>query len=183
MSEIASLVRHLAGRGVTTLKLCEVTSVDTKARTIDCQPLDETAPILDCSLQADREGAEGLTLYPKVGSLVVVGLVDGSVSGVALLADELDTLELRIGKMSLSVSADGITINDGTLGGLVKVETLVSQLNTLQREVNSLKRAFSTWVPSLGDGGTALKGAVTSWASKPVQLTQRPDIEDDKIKH
>ena len=93
MSQIASLIRSLAGRSSSVLKVCEVTSLDRGARTIDCQPLDETAPILGASLQADSGGTQGLTLYPKVGSLVIVGLVEGTPLGVVLLADELNTLK------------------------------------------------------------------------------------------
>ena len=183
MSEIASLVKQLAGRGVSTLKFSEVTSVDRTTRTIDCQPLDESAPILGCTLQADGEGTQGLTLFPKVGSLVIVGLVDGGEAGVTLLSDELDALELQIGDQRIEVTKDGITLNEGKLGGLINIADLTSKLNTLERDLNALKQALSSWTPVPQDGGASLKASVASWAGQQLQLSQRRDYEDTKVKH
>lgn len=183
MSQIASIIQQLSGTSSPYLKVCQVTAVDRTARTVDCEPLDESAPLLGCNLQGDQEGEEGLVLFPKVGSIVLVGLVEGADTGAVLLTDELDDLELHIGKMSFSVSAEGISFNEGKLGGLVKIETLTKRLNTIEQDINELKQALTTWIPSLGDGGTALKGVITSWAGKPLTRTKRTDYEDEKVKH
>lgn len=183
MSQIASLVRQLSGRTSPTLSLCTVTSVDRSARTVDCQPLDESAPILGVSLQGDSEGEDGLLLLPKVGAYVIVGFVDGQDTGAVLLTDELDALELKIGSQTLVVTEAGITLNGGKLGGVVKIEKLTQRLNAIEREINALKSALGGWTPIPSDGGAALKGATASWAGKTLQLTKKSDYEDEKVKH
>lgn len=183
MSQIASIIRSLAGHSSSVLKVCEVTSLDRGARTIDCQPLDETAPILGASLQADSGGTQGMTLYPKVGSLVIVGLVEGTPLGAVLLADELDELEVQIGDQQVQVTREGITINGGKLGGLIKIAELTSKINTLERDLNALKQVLTSWTPVPQDGGASLKASAASWAGQQLQLTQRGDYEDTKIKH
>lgn len=180
MSQIASIIRSLAGRSSSVLKVCEVTSLDRGARTIDCQPLDETAPILGASLQADSGGTQGLTLYPKVGSLVIVGLVEGTPLGAVLLADELN---VQIGDQQISITREGITLNEGKLGGIIKIADLTSKINTLERELNTLKQVLTSWTPVPQDGGASLKASAASWAGRQLQLTRQSDYEDTKVKH
>ena len=174
MSQIAKLIGQLSGGAP---------SVDRDARAVDCEPLDESAPILGCSLQGDQEGEEGFLLLPKVGCYVIVGLVDGQDTGVVLLTDELDALEVKIGDKTLVFSSEGIVFNGGDLGGLIKVEELTTKLNTIEQDINSLKQALSSWTPIPSDGGAALKAAVTSWAAKQLKQSKRSDYEDKLIKH
>ena len=76
MSQIAKLIGQLSGGAPAVLKACIVTYVDREARAVDCEPLDESAPILGCSLQGDQEGEDGFLLLPKVGSYVIVSSTD-----------------------------------------------------------------------------------------------------------
>lgn len=183
MSQIAELIRRLSGDKDALLKLCTVTSVDRATRTVDCEPLDESAPILGVSLQGDQEGDNGFLLLPKVGSYVIVGLVDGQDTGAVLLTDELDALEVKIGDQSLTITAEGIIFNGGELGGLVNVEGLTSRLNAIEADINDLKQALTSWIPISGDGGGALKGSISPWAGKRLKQTKRGDYEDSKVKH
>lgn len=183
MSQIARLIGQLSGTTTPVLKACIVTAVDRTSRSIDCEPLDESAPILGCSLQGDQEGEEGFLLLPKVGSYVIVGLVDGQDTGAVLLTDTLEALELKIGDKTLHFTSEGIVFNGGDLGGLIKVEELTTKLNTIERDINSLKQAISTWTPIPSDGGAALKAAITSWAGKQLQQSRRGDYEDPNVKH
>ena len=183
MSQIAKLIGQLSGSAPAVLKVCTVTSVDRDARAIDCEPLDESAPILGCSLQGDQEGEEGFLLLPKVGGYVIVGLVDGQDTGVVLLTDELDALDVKIGDKTLRITHEGIVFNGGDLGGLIKVEELTAKLNAIEQDINDLKHAFSGWIPSPSDGGAALKASITSWAGKPLQQSKRSDYEDPNVKH
>ena len=73
--------------------------------------------------------------------------------------------------------------NDKSNGGLVKVKELTSKINALEASLNDLKSVFGTWTPAAQDGGAALKGAITDWASKELTVTQRTDIENPKVTH
>lgn len=82
----------------------------------------------------------------------------------------------------LSITFDNIEFNGGSLKGLVKLDSIVSKLNTVENDLNTIKTAFTTWVPVSMDGGAALKTATTSWASSTLTPTVATDLENTKIK-
>lgn len=183
MSNIPDIIKHLAGRQEATLQICVVDSVDRAARTADCSPLNEGAPLLGCNLQACQDSQHGLIVYPKVGSYVLVGLLEGLSAGLVLLTDEVDEVEIKIGERSLQMTSEGIVCNGGQLGGLIKIEGLTSRLNAIEDDINRLKQTLSTWTPISSDGGAALKAAAASWSARPLAKTKRGDYENELIKH
>lgn len=84
--------------------------------------------------------------------------------------------------LKILVICDQVTFNGGTLGGMVKVNDLVTRLNTIEQDINVLKTAFSAWVVVPTDGGAALKTAATAWYSQQLQPTQVNQLENIKIK-
>ena len=79
---IQEAIRKMAAAGTEPYcKVCTVDAVDEDARTVDCTPLDEGAPLVGVNLQANQECGEGVVLFPAVGSYVVVGVVGGSGGG------------------------------------------------------------------------------------------------------
>lgn len=84
--------------------------------------------------------------------------------------------------LKILVICDQVVFNNGTLGGMVKLNDLVAKLNTLESDINTLKAAFSSWVVVPNDGGAALKTAATSWYSQQLQPTKAVDLENPKIK-
>ena len=97
-------------------KVCTVDTVDEKARTVDCTPLDEGAPLLGVNLQAGQESEEGVVLFPAVGSYVVVAFLAPAVA-VIVLCEKVDKIALRIGQTTAEL-VDGqidIAIQDKTI--------------------------------------------------------------------
>lgn len=203
MDNIRDAIRQLAQSGTQTVSLvCTVDAVDKDARTIDCTPIDESAPLLGVNLQANQESQWGFVLFPKVGSYVVVGFVADGSAGVVLLTDEVESAAITVkgeqettatldesgvtikvaDNTSAVLSKDGITLNGGSLGGLVKVQDLTTRLNNIENDINSLKQVFSAWSPVPQDGGAALKASVASWAGQSLTLTKRNDYENEKVK-
>ena len=84
--------------------------------------------------------------------------------------------------LKILVKCDNIVFNDGTLGGMVVLDNLVQDLNSIKSDINDLKSAFASWVVVPNDGGQALKTAATSWYSQQLQPTQPADLENEKIK-
>jgi hypothetical protein len=81
--------------------LAKVTAVDKTNNTIDCEPLDDSAELIEVRLQA-RSG-KGMVLYPVVGSDVVVSFFSkddafvsmvGEVESVALESQNESLLQL-----------------------------------------------------------------------------------------
>jgi hypothetical protein len=77
------------------------------------------------------------------------------------------------------------TFNKGDLGGIPKVIPLTTAISDIQKDINQLKQIFNAWTPAWGDGGTALKTALTAanYPTSQLQVTQQADIEDVKVKH
>lgn len=183
MGNIGQMIKALARQGANIeAQLCTVTAVDAAARTVDCEPLDESAPLLGVNLQANQGLTSGMVLIPKVGSYVIVALMNDGVNGCVIATEEVERMELVIGEARVEVTEDGIVLNGGGLGGLVKVEALTARLNGIEESINELKAALSGWVPVSQDGGAALKGAISSWASETLVLTERGDYENEKVK-
>lgn len=199
MSEIARRIRAIAERGTEIeSRICLVTAVDEQARTVDCEPLDESAPILGVNLQANQEQETGVVIYPKVGSHVIVSMMSGGTGGCVIATEEVDHIEVAIGElrakidselarveigmMSAELSREGIVLNGGHHGGLVKVEALTGRLNAIERDINELKRAMGGWTPAPQDGGAALKGAIATWVGAELTETVRGDYENEQVK-
>ena len=203
MNNIKETIRQLAQGGRQSVSLvCTVDAVDKTARTVDCTPLDESAPLLGVNLQANQGSTFGVVTFPKVGSYVVVGFVADGAAGVVLLTDEVESVEVVISDDTARISADkdgvcvlmgddtsaeltkeGIILNGGGFGGVVKVEQLTEHINTIENDINELKNIFSSWVAVPQDGGAALSALVMTWASSLLTPTQRGDYENEKVKH
>ena len=177
MSQISSLLRQLSSTsrlpacGI----ICTVETVDAKTRTIDCTPIDESAPLLGVNLNAGQESAVGITLFPRVGSYVLVGL----------LSADVERVEVAIGKggTKLVIDEQGVVLDGGKLGGAVKVEVLTQRLNAIERDLNQLRQQIAAWTPIPQDGGASLKAATATWTAQPLVLTERTTLENPKLKH
>lgn len=205
MNNIKETIRQLAQGGRQSVSLvCTVDAVDKTARTVDCTPLDESAPLLGVNLQAGQGSTFGVVAFPKVGSYVVVGFVADGAAGVVLLTDEVESVEVVISENTARIAADengvrvlvggdtsaeltggGIVLNGGGLGGLVKVEALTAKLN-------ELIDAFNGHTHTLPSGAVAVAGSATS-QSNPAPITvpaitskhtnvSRGDYENDKVR-
>lgn len=107
----------------------------------------------------------GVMTVPKDGSVVAV-VWASPVTAVVVMVSEVE--ELRI--------------MGGQLGGMVKVEELVKKLNAVEKDINSLKQVFTTWVTVPQDGGAALKAASATWAGQRLTETKKSDLENEKVK-
>ena len=195
MSDLRNIIRQLAQTdGETVALVCTVDEVDKTARTIDCTPINEGAPLLGVNLQANQETDYGFCLFPEKGSFVVVGFVADGAAGVVLLTEKIESAEIVIDDTSAVMDADGLRIktekmsadinreniifNGGDLGGLIKIEDLTKRLNLIENDINKLKTAM----PVPQDGGAALQAAAASWFGAQLTTTKRGDYENTKIK-
>lgn len=173
-AEIARAIKAMTGgNGGTALFTAEVKSVEGETCTVLIGELE----VPDVLLTPADEGADGkLVITPKVGSQVTVADLSGG---------ELRQLAVvHWGEVEkISLTADSIELNGGDNGGLVKIEALTDKINNIEKDINKLKQAFTTWVPVPQDGGSSLKSVVASWAAQQLVQTQVSDLEDDKITH
>lgn len=188
---IADTIKTIARQGGEFYhKICTVDSVDEDARTVDCTPIDEGAPLIGVNLQANQGNDCGVVLFPAVGAYVLVGFLSPAVA-VVLLADEIDKAEVTIGdnkavmdpdgvelttkKVTATVTEDKVSIDaDGTTLELEKNKTtfnggsetmanateLKNQLITMSGRIDGIISAIESGVPVPQDGGTAFQKSV-----------------------
>lgn len=112
---------------------------------------------------------------PAKGSACIICFRDGNMGRPQLYkVDQTDQLLLNCGQ---------VVANEGKLGGLINIEDLVTRLNNLEKDVNTLKAAFNSWVTVPNDGGAALKAQAANWSGNPLTETVREDMEDTKFLH
>jgi len=183
-SQIAALVRGIAGtdRPAFGFRLMEVVSVEGDVCTARLGTL-EVPGIRLCVIEGGSK--RGVLVTPAVGSVVMVAdLSCGELRELAVVGvTEVASIDVRIGSTTVRVADGTVELNGGRNGGMVNVGDVVSRLNAIERDVNSLKTVFAGWVPVPQDGGAALKTAVTSWAGQQLTPTVQSDIEDTKVKH
>lgn len=185
MADLRNIIRQLAKPDAETVALvCTVDAVDEKARTIDCTPLNEGAPLLGVNLQANQGADYGLWIYPEVGSFVVVGFLADGAAGVVLSTDKIKQAEVVIGDTSATIDANGcriktanisadfnasdIIFNGGKLNGLVVIQKLTDKLNEL--------------VQSFNDHTHTGTHGPTSAPISPAKSFNKDDYENKKIK-
>ena len=173
--DIKEAIRTIVGKGNggSLFLVGEVKSVDGESCTVDVAGLE----IDEVRLTAVNDGADGkLLLTPKEGSMVLLAdMSGGTLRDLAVVGfTNVEKIEATI---------EQITLNGGDNGGLVNIKDLTNKLNNLEKDINKLKQAFTTWVPVPQDGGSSLKAGVASWAAQQLVQTQVSDIEDDKITH
>ena len=135
--------------------ICEVTSVS--GTTCNCSPVDDSADIEGVRLQT--QASSGILLVPAVGSKVVVQMVN-DVEGVVIMYSAVDSIRML----------------DGSFGGLIKIDGLVSKLNNVENKVNDL----ITYLLSVTSGGNPLSPLFSGGSLTPTNVSE---IENEKITH
>ena len=170
--------------------------IDEDLNTCTCQIISSKSQVNDVQFSSFIGATKGFILVPAVGSNVMISFINKEEAFVAnaealtglkitfengyfLLTEDAFTIDFNGNKMVFGT--DDIQFNDGTLAGLVTVNELVSQLNTIENDINTLKQAFTAWVPVPQDGGAALKGGTAAWSGQTLTPTQASDIENEKI--
>lgn len=164
--ELNENLRSIGGGGRTiTIYQGIVNSVDGNL----CEVQIGSIAIPDVRLRASETDDDGeMLVTPKVGSAVTIGSLSGDLSQLVVL--QVDHIET-------------IVINGGKLGGLINIEQLTKNLNTIEDDINSLKKVMSGWAPVSQDGGAALKASISTWAGQTLTKSKRGDYEDEKVKH
>lgn len=146
---IATMIKQIASQGGSGMGFAvgTVTAVDKTARTVDVQPLNEDAPLLGVNLQANQGSTVGVVQIPRKDSFVMVGYVADGAAGMVILCDDIEEVQVVIkdtDTASVVVDENGVTMNGGKLGGMVKVEDITTRLNLIEKDINKLKQAFTS---------------------------------------
>ena len=181
-AQIAQLLGDIAGKNCGSLVFfpAQIVSLQGDTCTVKVDEL-ELSDVRLTPTTTERE--DTLLLAPAKDSFVLVGSLSGDLNNLCVLAaDTLASLKLTIGDISVFIDKEGVVLNDGKLGGLVKLEDLTKKINGLENQLNQLKNILKAWTPVPSDGGSALKGIISTWAGNPVALTKSSELENLKVK-
>jgi hypothetical protein len=150
--ELLDRLQQIAGKAQSTcLYQGTVTSVEGATCTVQLGSLSVPGVKLRASVKAE---SSQLLVVPAIGSDVIIGSLSGDLDSLTVLA--VDKVE-------------SITINGGTLGGLINIDTLTERLNELVNVFNSHTHPATS--------GT------TSPTLTPASSFVSADYEDDTITH
>lgn len=125
----------------------------------------------------------GVLLTPVLGAEVLC-IAEGlsKEQFVAVAFSELEKLEWKIGETTLVASKDGLVLNGGKLGGLIKIEELVKNLEKLTARVDAIYDGLAGLVGDAPQAGSmGLAAGLKAIVSPPAE--DFSGIENDKIKH
>lgn len=179
---LANLFTEIARKGQRNLVVftAQVVSVQGKTCTVNIDGID----VSDVRLNpTTSEYQDEFLLTPSIGSFVLVGSLSGNLDNLCVVSyDTIDSVKITIDDTSLFIDKNGVFLNGGELGGLVKLHELTDKINVLERQLNELKNIFKGWMPTANDGGAALKSGVGVWAVQTIDLTKSEDLENEKVK-
>jgi len=182
ISEALQRILGIYGLDIVAVYLCKVDSVSDTDRTCDVTTIHSDATISITEVQLSAAKNDGMILYPAIDSLVMVG-VTVQQKAFVLMTSDLQRASIIIDKTTFEMTNTGMILNDGSYGGLVMVNDLVTRLNTLENDLNTIKAAFSSWVVVPNDGGAALKTIAAAWYAQTITPTVAANIENTTITH
>lgn len=175
---VESLMKHMGNAG-TGCRVCigTVKEVDEKEGT--CVVERDDAPELnEVRLNAviDEEITDRFMVVPAKGSFVMVLLWEAT-EGMIVATSKIEKVMMKTGEISVEVSASGVVMNGGKLGGMIDIAKLTEKVNTLVDALNNHTHLVNTTGSASAQSGTAV--AISSKVAK----LKKGDYEDEKVKH
>ena len=166
MSKEREMIKGLRGLLTPGTMLSEgiVKSIEGDTCTVDIAGMEYKEIQMRASITSE---AQKILLVPKVGTAVIVVTFPLTGDSVIVARDAVERIE---------VSGD-ITINGGQNGGMVKVEELKKNLNSLKTYCETLKSAIATGLNGVG-ASTAASGAAGAAAFNNAMTGASITIDD-----
>lgn len=157
-------VKNLQTEGI----ICTVKagSYDAAALTITCEPLDGTSDLTGIKIAPDASVNNYVLPVPSDNSVVIVQLTSQADGYVALFS-----------------AVDSVQFLDGSYGGLIKINDLLTKLNNIENKINTIMNALTGSAVLAGDGGATYKANITAAIGANLTTTVLADIENNLITH
>ncbi len=143
--------------------VCTVAFVDEENNTCDCEPIDETADLLDVKLIANT--ANGFLIIPTVGSMVIVTMTNKYTGYVSMFSEVAE-----------------IQLNGKNFKGLPKIEDLVDKLNNLENAFNQHLTLYNAHTHAGVTAGSSVT-AIPTPDTQTLTPTQISDLENTTVLH
>ena len=185
-SKIRRSIQHIASEGGQSVFIYPARVETVKGSTCSVR-INDDLTVTDVRLRAViNSQTEQVLVTPKVGSYVlVVDLSGGNHRDLAVIAcSEVSEINIKIGNTVATINAEGIVFNGGSLGGLVKLQELKDNLDSLKSYVEAMNGALPAAFSAVGAGAAAngATGAASYQGAMSGQTVQLKDMENGKIK-
>lgn len=190
-SEIKSKIRQMNGHNTPLLLTGRVESVDGETCTLSVGDLKLT----DVRLRSVVNGESSkLLITPAKDSYVTVIDLSGELRETEVIGySQIEAIDIETSsdinincKGDTNIDCDGtVTFNGGDHDGLVKLQELKDNLNSIKNYLSALKSAISTGLNGVG-ASTAASGAAGAGAFEGAMAGQTinfKNMENDKVKH
>jgi hypothetical protein len=126
-------------------------------------------------------GEQDYIVEPALNSPVIICSVDGGQDYQVLHAARVNRFYLRTGNQLMELTANGLVINEGKLGGLPKIAVLKSELTKLNNNITLLRQACSAMATTLNTLAPGISAAFEAAVAgiQPVDVSQ---LENTKVK-
>jgi hypothetical protein len=119
-----------------------------------------------------------ITVYPKVGSKVIVGKMDQYL--FVSKYSEIDKVKIKIGTQIFEMKANEFLINQGNDGGLIKINDLKLQYDS---NITAIKSAVSAGFAIIDTALGLTSAAAFNTAANAIQPLNLGTLENTKVKH
>lgn len=161
-----------------------VQSVDVAKRTCNVKTVTGSSEIQIADVLLMTGVEDGFLLVPAVDSNVIICFSKYHEPYVALFS-KIDRLYSVVGNSTMDITTDVTKFNDGSFGGMVKVEALVQKINNIENLLNELITKFNahTHILTLSAGTGTAAPTVTSESGTIEPVTSKSDLENTKVTH
>ena len=180
MSELKEAIQAMIPTKGDTV-ICTVKSVDEQSRTCTATTASGVSGVEIPNVQLMASIDDGMLLIPAVDSNIIVQWTN-DVQPYVIMYSELSKVLYIVGDNAIEIS-EVLKLCGDEYGGLIKIEELVSKLNAVEKDLNSIKNVFSSWTPVSQDGGAALKTAAATWYGATITETQKSELENQTVTH
>jgi hypothetical protein len=168
-------LHRLTHGGTVQTFVAKVKAIDEVKMTCDVS-VEGTADLFDVRLRSVIDSAEkGILIYPKIGTYVLVGIIDGrKTSAFVAATSEVDKIRLM---------SDVIELSGNSLGGIVKADELKTQLDKMTARIDGIIDAITNGVPVTDYSGAGLQSSIVLALQTLIDIENFNHIKNDKVKH
>lgn len=173
--DIRQALRDFTAQGVATM-IGTVSEVDATERT--CTLTHEDVAYYGVRLQPVTGGSAGLLVTPKEGAMALAVRIEENDGWMIVHTDEVESIEVKAGDTTVTINADGIVINDGTVG-MAKTDKVVEWMSKVYADLQAIQKTLTGGVTT-PQGPGSMTVPFTGVTTPQPNLT---DFANDKIKH
>jgi hypothetical protein len=180
--EFKSALRSLIdGRINVQTFVCTVVSVDKENDTCEVEPVNGDANLDEVRLKSIIDTTESsIIIYPKIGSTVLVSIIEDNPNvAFVTMVSEFTEIIIELGEsFKMHLKPDGnLEFNEGLLGGLVKINQLVTKINALENRMGTHQHIY------INAAAAPTPTTADAISNEPITPTELSELEDTKIKH